>query len=47
MSFLDFTEIAEANIASGDQDQFEIFTGRFLQVLGYRIRVWPSHGPTR
>lgn len=41
---LDFKEIPEANIGSGLQDTFELFTRDFLSFLGYRIIQDPDRG---
>ena len=41
---IDFTEIAQANIANGDQDRFELFGREFLQEMGYRIEEHPDRG---
>lgn len=41
---LDFKEIPQANIGSGLQDTFELFTRDFLQYLGYRIVSNPDRG---
>ncbi|EMI55090.1 type I restriction endonuclease subunit R [Rhodopirellula sallentina] len=45
MPALDFKEIAQANKADGDQDQFEFFARDFLKHLGYEIIIEPSRGP--
>lgn len=37
MAALDFKEIAQANLGSGSQDSFELFTRDFLEFLGYKI----------
>jgi len=44
MAVLDFKEIAQANIGSGSQDSFELFTRDFLEFLGYNIVLDPSRG---
>lgn len=41
---LDFKEIPEANIGSGLQDTFELFSRDFLAYMGYRIIEDPSRG---
>lgn len=41
---LDFKEIPQANLGSGLQDTFELFTRDFLQYLGYRIVSNPDRG---
>jgi hypothetical protein len=45
MPVLDFKEISLANIGSGEQDQFELFTRDFLAHLGYIVVVGPDRGP--
>ncbi|MDD2540960.1 MAG: restriction endonuclease [Desulfuromonadaceae bacterium] len=44
MPILDFKEIPEAHIASGEQDRFELFARDFLEYLGYRIISSPDRG---
>ncbi|KAB7779072.1 restriction endonuclease [Xanthomonas sp. LMG 12459] len=44
MAALDFKEIAQANLGSGSQDSFELFTRDFLEFLGYKIVLDPSRG---
>jgi hypothetical protein len=44
MGLLDFKEIPEAHISSGNQDMFELFGRDFLEYLGYRIQVDPGRG---
>lgn len=44
MTLLDFTEIAQANQATGKQDNFELFSRDFLEYLGYRIISEPDRG---
>lgn len=44
MPALDFKEIPEAHIATGEQDQFELFSRDFFQYLGYRIISSPDRG---
>lgn len=44
MAALDFKEIAQANLGSGVQDSFELFTRDFLEFLGYEIILDPSRG---
>ena len=45
MSAIDFKEIPEAHLPSGDQDMFEIFAADFLDAIGYEIVERPSRGP--
>lgn len=45
MSIIDFTEIPRANISSGEQDAFELFSRDLLDHLGYKILSEPSRGP--
>lgn len=45
MSIIDFTEIPKANISTGKQDTFELFSRDFLAYLGYKIVSEPSRGP--
>lgn len=44
MPVLEFTELREAHIASGEQDSFEMFARDFLDYLGYRIIGNPDRG---
>ncbi|WP_133718635.1 restriction endonuclease [Methylocaldum gracile] len=44
MAVLDFKEIPEAHIATGEQDQFELFAREFLSNLGYKILSGPDRG---
>ncbi len=44
MAVLDFKEIPEAHIASGNQDQFELFARDFLEIFGFEILRPPSRG---
>ena len=44
MAILDFREIPEAHLASGEQDRFEMFARDFLEYLGYRILSSPARG---
>lgn len=44
MAVLDFKEIPEAHIASGKQDQFELFARDFLAFVGYEIVSDPDRG---
>lgn len=44
MAALNFKEIAQANLGSGSQDSFELFTRDFLEFLGYKIVLDPSRG---
>ena len=45
MPILDFREIPRADIASGEQDCFELFARDFLSVFGYAIASGPDRGP--
>ena len=45
MPILDFREIPRADIASGEQDCFELFARDFLSVFGYAIASGPARGP--
>ena len=45
MPVIDFKEIPEAHVASGEQDMFELFAADFLEMLGYEILDRPSRGP--
>ena len=44
MAVLDFKEIPEAHIATGKQDQFELFARDFLDFAGYQIITDPDRG---
>lgn len=44
MGLIDFKEIACANHANGEQDQFELFTRDFLAMLGFSIVDGPDRG---
>ncbi len=44
MPRLDFKEIPQANLASGEQDTFELFARDFLETLGYEIISEPNRG---
>ncbi len=44
MPQLDFKEIAQANVASGEQDTFELFARDFLELLGYKALSGPDRG---
>jgi hypothetical protein len=44
MPILDFTEIPEAHIATGQQDAFELFTREFLAFMGYVVERDPDRG---
>lgn len=44
MPILDFKEIAQANKATGMQDDFELFCRDFFNYLGYEILTEPSRG---
>jgi hypothetical protein len=41
---LDFKEIPQANLSTGEQDTFELFARDFLQTLGYKILQHPDRG---
>lgn len=45
MPALDFREIARPDLATGDQDAFEMFARDFLEFQGYEIRSGPDRGP--
>jgi len=47
MGAIDFREIPEAHIATGDQDNFELFARDFLEALGLRIDEGPGRGVDR
>ena len=44
MAVLDFKEIPEAHIATGEQDTFELFARDFLEFIGYKIITDPDRG---
>ena len=44
MPVIDFKEISEAHVASGDQDSFEMFARDFFDYLGYKIVGNPDRG---
>ncbi|HEX8266674.1 MAG TPA: restriction endonuclease [Pyrinomonadaceae bacterium] len=44
MARIDFKEISQANLATGEQDSFEFFARDFLEILGYEIISPPSRG---
>ena len=44
MSVLDFREIPQANLANGEQDEFELFARDFFVYLGYKIISEPDRG---
>lgn len=44
MPILDYMEIAQANTANGQQDNFELFARDFLEYLGYEIISGPNRG---
>lgn len=44
MPQLNFKEIAQANIASGQQDTFEMFAREVLELLGYKVLSGPDRG---
>jgi hypothetical protein len=44
MPSLDFKEIAQANLASGEQDTFEMLAREFLELLGFKAVSGPDRG---
>lgn len=44
MPQLDFKEIAQANVASGEQDTFELLAREFLELRGYKVLSGPDRG---
>lgn len=44
MPLIDFKEIPKANIASGEQDSFELFAKEFFKSLGFKIDSSPDRG---
>lgn len=44
MPLLDFKEIAQANLANGLQDTFEMFARDFFVMLGFQIKEGPDRG---
>lgn len=44
MSIIDFKEIPQANIANGEQDNFELFAREFFSALGFCIIEDPDRG---
>jgi len=44
MALIDFKEISKANVASGNQDCFELFAREFLNALGFSIIEDPDRG---
>lgn len=44
MAILEFKEIPQANLATGKQDRFELFSRDFLKFLGYKILSDPDRG---
>jgi len=44
MPRLDFKEIAQANLATGRQDSFEMFAREVLELIGYKILSGPDRG---
>lgn len=44
MSVLNFKEIPQANLATGEQDEFELFARDFFAYLGYKILSEPDRG---
>jgi hypothetical protein len=47
MSVVDFGEIPQPHLPSGDQDLFELFARDFLEALGFRILQGPGRGADR
>jgi hypothetical protein len=45
MPILDFSEIPEAHIATGEQDTFELFGREFLEYIGFTTSQGPDRGP--
>lgn len=45
MPVLDFQEIPRADVASGEQDAFELFARDFLSFVGYKLVSGPDRGP--
>src|SRR5215471_499894 len=45
MPQLDFKEIPRANVASGEQDTFEMFAREFLELFGFKALTGPDRGP--
>jgi hypothetical protein len=44
MPQLDFKEIPQANLASGEQDTFELFAREFLELFGFKTISGPDRG---
>ena len=44
MPRLDFREIPQANLSTGNQDSFEMFAREFLELIGYKILSGPDRG---
>lgn len=44
MPRIDFKEIAQANISTGEQDSFELFARDILEYLGYHVITGPDRG---
>lgn len=44
MPIVDFKEVPEAHVASGNQDSFELFCEEFLKFLGLEIVSMPDRG---
>jgi hypothetical protein len=44
MRAINFKEIPEAHVPSGEQDTFELFAADFLEAIGYEILERPSRG---
>ena len=44
MPQLDFKEIPQANLASGEQDTFELFARDFLDLYGFEVLSGPDRG---
>lgn len=47
MNIVNFKEIPEAHLSSGDQDQFELFARDFLEALGFSVLEGPGRGVDR
>ena len=45
MSVVDFKEIPEAHLSTGNQDVFELFCRDFLEAIGFKIIEGPGRGP--
>lgn len=44
MPQLDFKEIAQGNVSTGEQDSFELFARDFMEIMGYEILSGPDRG---